>query len=167
MKILTSVPGIGDVSAMILLAEIGDIKDFSSGDKLASWLGIVPRVYQSADKLHTGSITKRGSEHARWILTQIAHVAARSRNNALKAFYSRKKVIIGAGKSVIALARKIVIIIWHLLTNDELYDDGLFTRKNQPKHVSVKIPSVTSLEEILQLLREAAVIVKSPDNDLV
>lgn len=167
MKILTSVPGIADVSAMILLAEIGDIKDFSSGDKLASWLGIVPRVYQSADKLHTGSITKRGSEHARWILTQIAHVAARSRNNALKAFYSRKKVIIGAGKSVIALARKIVIIIWHLLTNDELYDDGIYAKKNIPKHVSIKIPAITSLEEILQLLKDASVIVKSPDNDLV
>jgi transposase len=167
MKILTSVPGIGDVSAMILLAEIGDIKDFSSGDKLASWLGIVPRVYQSADKLHTGSITKRGSEHARWILTQIAHVAARSRNNALKAFYSRKKVIIGAGKSVIALARKIVIIIWHLLTNDELYDDGIYAKKIPPKHVSIKIPTITSLEEILQLLKEATVIIKSPDPDPV
>jgi len=167
MKILTSVPGIGDVSAMILLAEIGDIKDFASGDKLASWLGIVPRVYQSADKLHTGSITKRGSEHARWILTQIAHVAARSRNNALKAFYSRKKAVIGAAKSVIALARKIVVIIWHLLTNDELYDDGLYTKKNPPKHVSIKIPTVTSLEEILQLLKDASVILKSPDPDVV
>jgi transposase len=167
MKILTSVPGIADVSAMTLLAEIGDIKDFSSGDKLASWLGIVPRVYQSADKLHTGPITKRGSEHARWILTQIAQVAARSRNNALKSFYLRKKTIIGTGKSVIALARKIVVIIWHLLTNNELYDDGLYTKKSPPKHVSVKIPAITSLEEILQLLKEASVIINTPDNDSV
>jgi len=167
MKILTSVPGIGDVGAMILLAEIGDVRDFSSGDKLASWLGIVPRVYQSADKLHTGSITKRGSEHVRWILTQIAHVAARSRNNALRLFYSRKKPIIGAGKSVIALARKIVVIVWHLLTNDELYDDGMFVKRAPLKHVSVKIPTITSLEEILRLLKEAAVIIKSPDPDPV
>jgi transposase/CRISPR-associated protein Csx1 len=167
MKILTSVPGIGDVSAMTLLAEIGNIKDFSSGDKLASWLGIVPRVYQSADKLHTGSITKRGSEHARWILTQIAHVASRSRNNTLKSFYSRKKAVIGAGKSVIALARKIVVIIWHLLMNNELYDDGLFTKKSQPKRVSIKIPAITSLEEILQLLKEASVIINSLDPDPV
>jgi transposase len=163
MKILTSIPGIGDIGAMTILAEIGNIQDFSSGDKLASWLGIVPRVYQSADKLRTGSITKRGSEHARWILIQIAHAAARSRNNALQAFYSRKKPIIGAGKTIVALARKIVVIIWHLLTNSEFYDDGIFTKKNPLKHISVKIPSVTSLDEIFQLLRDASVIIKSPD----
>ncbi|MGD9491687.1 MAG: transposase, partial [Methanoregulaceae archaeon] len=58
-----SIPGIGEIGALTLLAEIGDITDFSSADKLASWVGVVPRVAQSADKLHTGSITKRGSVH--------------------------------------------------------------------------------------------------------
>jgi transposase len=53
-EILKSVPGIGDITAVTLLAEISDVKDFTTGDKLASWLGIVPRVYQSADKLYTG-----------------------------------------------------------------------------------------------------------------
>ncbi len=65
MMILKSVPGIGNIAAVTLIAEIGNFSDFPSGDKLASWLGIVPNVYQSADKLRTGSITKRGSEHAR------------------------------------------------------------------------------------------------------
>jgi transposase len=145
------------------LAEIGDVKDFSSPDKLASWLGMVPRVYQSADKLRTGSITKRGSKHARWILIQIAHAAARSRNNALKLFYLRKEAVIGAGKSTVALARKIVVILWHLLTNQEVYDDGVFNNKRQPTHVSLKIPMITSMEEIIQLLKEASVILKKPD----
>ncbi|MDD5188813.1 MAG: IS110 family transposase, partial [Methanoregula sp.] len=72
MKILKSVPGIGEIAAITILAEIGDIKDFPTPEQFASWLGIVPRVYQSADKLHTGSITKRGSVHARWILVQVA-----------------------------------------------------------------------------------------------
>jgi len=65
-------------------------------------------------------------------------MAARSRNNALKAFYSRGKTIIGAAKAVIALARKIVVIIWHLLINDELYEDGPYTMKNSPKHVRLR-----------------------------
>ena len=47
-----SVPGIGEIRAATLVAEIGNFKDFSSGNKLASWLGIVPNVYQSADKYH-------------------------------------------------------------------------------------------------------------------
>lgn len=48
-EILYTVPGIGEVSAFTLLAEIGNFKDFPSGDKLANWLGIVPKIYQSAD----------------------------------------------------------------------------------------------------------------------
>jgi transposase len=56
---------IGEISAATLIAEIENFKDFSSGDRLASWLGIVPNVYQSADKYHNGRITKRGSKVAR------------------------------------------------------------------------------------------------------
>ena len=49
VEILKSVPGVGDITAVTLIAVIGNFKDFSSSDKLASWLGIVPKVYQSAD----------------------------------------------------------------------------------------------------------------------
>ena len=48
MEILMSVPGIGELGAATLIAEIGNFKDFSNGDKLASWLGVVPNVYQSS-----------------------------------------------------------------------------------------------------------------------
>ena len=54
-------------------------KDFSSSDKLASWLGIVSKVYQSADHQVKRSITKRGLKLGRWILTQAAHAAARKK----------------------------------------------------------------------------------------
>ena len=86
MKILMLVAGIGELSSVTLIAKIGDFKDFSSGDKLASWLGLVPNVYQSADKYYNGQITKRGSKRARWILTQIAQAAARKNHNKLKEF---------------------------------------------------------------------------------
>ncbi|AGF97339.1 Mobile element protein [Methanosarcina mazei Tuc01] len=95
MEILMSVPGIGELGAATLIAEIGDFRDFPTGDKLASWLGIVPNVYQSADKYHNGRITKRGSKVARWILTQIAQAAARKKNSRLKEFFNRKKKTIG------------------------------------------------------------------------
>lgn len=49
MEILISVPGIGELGAATLITEIGNFKDFSNGDKLASWLGVVSNVYQSAD----------------------------------------------------------------------------------------------------------------------
>ncbi len=111
MDILMSCPGIGELSAATLIAEIDDFHDFSSGNKLASWLGIVSNVYQSADKYYNGRITKRGSRLARWILTQVAQAAAKTRNSELKMFFSRKVKKIGFQKALIALARKIVTII--------------------------------------------------------
>ena len=75
IRILTSVPGIGYLAAVTLIAEIGDFRDFTSGDKLASWAGLVPTVNQSADHLRMGAITRRGSRTLRWILVEIAHAA--------------------------------------------------------------------------------------------
>lgn len=162
-EILKSVPGIGDITAVTLLAEIGDVKDFSTGDKLASWLGIVPRVYQSADKLYTGSITKRGSRLARWILIQAAHAAVKARDNDLKTFYLGKKDVIGTGKAIVSVARKMVIIIWHLLVNDETYKDTQYHTLKSTKKVYVKVPRKTTIEEVLKLLREASVVLQEPD----
>ncbi len=120
MEILMSVPGIGELGAAILLA-----------DKLASWLGLVPNVYQSTDKYYNGRITKRGSKVARWILTQIAQAAARKKNSRLKEFFNRKKKSIGHAKAIIALARKIATILWHLITNDEMDEDETGYQKGE------------------------------------
>jgi transposase len=70
------------------LAEIGDFRDFEKPEKLAAWCGLVPSVYQSADKLITGSITKHGSRHIRWILVEVAQVVARCGSPKLKRFFS-------------------------------------------------------------------------------
>jgi len=167
MEILLSVPGIGKIGAVTLLAEIGDVHDFSSAEKLASWVGIVPRVAQSADKLHTGSITRRGSVHVRWILAEIAHAAARCRMNGLKAFFERKKKVMGTGKAIIALARKIISLVWHLLSNDELYSDPQFPPKTISDLVSVNVPKSLTLDELLQILAEANVYLKKKDPQLL
>lgn len=167
MEILLSVPGIGKIGALTLMAEIGDVHDFSSAEKLASWVGIVPRVAQSADKLRTGSITKRGSVHVRWILTEIAQAAARCRMNGLRAFFERKKKTLGTGKAIIALARKIISLVWHLLSNDELYSDPQFPPKHTTSLVSVKIPKSLTLDELFQILVEANVNLKKKDPDIL
>lgn len=130
LQILMSVPGMGTIGATTLLAEIGDVNDFSTPDKLAKWVGITPRVYQSANKLHTGSITKQGSKHIRWILVEIAHSCIRAKNTALRVFFDRIFNRSGYKKAIVALARKILKLVWHLLTNDEFYQEknSLFTK---------------------------------------
>ena len=147
-----SVPGIGELGAATLIAEIGNFKDFSSGDKLASWLGIVPNVYQSADKFYNGRITKRGSKTARWILTQIAQAAARKKNSKLKEFFNRKKKSIGYAKAIIALARKIATIIWHLITKDEMYEDETGYQKREIKKRKIVETEMFSVDERIKII---------------
>ncbi|HWQ47875.1 MAG TPA: IS110 family transposase [Methanosarcina sp.] len=163
MDILMSVPGIGELGAAVLLAEIGDFKDFSSGDKLASWLGIVPNVYQSADKYHNGRITKRGSKVARWILTQIANAAARKKNSKLKEFYNRKKNSIGHAKAIIALARKIATIIWHLITNDEMYEDKSGYQKGEIQKRKIVETEIFSVDERIKIISGIIAIMEKDD----
>jgi transposase len=165
MEILMSVPGIGELGAATLIAEIDNFKDFSSGDKLASWLGIVPNVYQSADKYHNGRITKRGSKVARWILTQIAQAAARKKNSKLKEFFNRKKKSIGHAKAIIALARKIATIIWHLITNDEMYEDETGYQKGEIQKRKIVETEIFSVDERIKIISGILVIMGKQDEE--
>ena len=165
MEILMSVPGIGELGAATLIAEINDFNDFPSGDKLASWLGLVPSVYQSADKYHNGRITKRGSKVARWILTQIAQAAARKKNSKLKEFFSRKKKSIGHSKAVIALARKIVTIIWHLIKNNEMYEDETGYEKGEIQKRKIIETDIFSVDERVRIISGIFAIMGKEDKE--
>ncbi len=166
MKLLMSSPGVGEISAATIIAEIGDFNDFSSGDKLASWLGLVPNVYQSADKYHNGRITKRGSKVARWILIQVAQAAARKNGSKLKEFFERKKKTIGHSKAIVALARKIVTILWHLITNDEMYEDELGYKKGEVQKRKIVESEEFSVDERVSILSEIFAIVKKEEPDI-
>jgi len=91
LEIARSIPGVDFISGATVLAEIGNYQDFSSPEKMAAYFGIVPSVSQSAGRLHTGSITKHGSKHMRWILVQIANAASKKIGSKLRRFYLRIK----------------------------------------------------------------------------
>jgi transposase len=110
LKIAMSIPGIGFTSAVTILAEIGDFKDFAKAEQLAAWAGLVPAVYQSNDKLVTGSITKHGSKHIRWILVEVAQAIARTNKSELKRFFRRVQAKKGYNVAAVALARKVLCI---------------------------------------------------------
>jgi len=155
LKIAISIPGVGFTSASTLLAEIGDITDFKKPEQLAAWAGLVPSVYQSAGKLITGSITKHGSRHIRWILVQVARVIARGRNSKLKRFFLRVKAKKGSNVAVVALARKVLCILHHLLINREMYkEDGI--NKKVKIDIGNEIPQrEMDLEEMITYLVRA------------
>jgi transposase len=119
---ISSIKGIGPRSAAILLSGIGDVSDFNSADKLAAYVGIVPKVSQSNDTENRGGITKRGDKLMRTTLVQCTLVAIRY-SGYLNAFYRRIKERRGSGKAIIATARKLLSIIYDTLTNGWVFED--------------------------------------------
>ena len=119
---LTSIKGIGDTGATVLLSTIGNIEDFADEGKLAAYFGIVPRVSNSNDTHHSGRITKQGCKLGRTVLVQCAMIAARY-SPYLQAFYRRIAITRGSGKAIIALARKFLGIIYKTLKNKWIFKD--------------------------------------------
>lgn len=121
-KSLTSIKGIGKVTSAILLSVIGDVNDFPDESRLASYFGIVPRVSNSNQTERSGRIHKRGTKLGRTALVQSALIAA-NYSPYLKNFYERVKTRRGAGKAIIALARKFLGIIYRTLKNKWVFED--------------------------------------------
>lgn len=119
-KLLMTIPGINVVVAVGMLAAIDDIASFASPQKLASYFGLVPRVYQSGNRCHHGRITKTGNSTARSLAIEAANALARS-SSPLATTYYRVRYKRGHNVAVTALARKLVHVIWHLLTKREPY----------------------------------------------
>lgn len=121
-KNLTSIKGIGDTSASILLSVIGDVHEFPDSDKLAAYFGIVPRVKNSNEHQRHGRITKRGSKLGRTTLVQCTLIA-KMYSPYLRKYYERIKARRGTGKAIIATARKFLKIIYDTLINDWVFED--------------------------------------------
>jgi transposase len=119
---LQTISGIGMLSAGILLSVIGEIRDFTSADKLAAYFGIVPRVSNSNETVNHGRITKCGSKSGRTTLVQCS-LSAIKKNEYLKKYYEGVKARRGHGKAKIALARKFLGIIYNTLINNWVFAD--------------------------------------------
>ena len=119
---LISIKGIGATTSAILLSVIGDVNDFPDEKRLASYFGIVPRVANSNQIQHSGRIHKRGTKLGRTALVQSALIAAKY-SPYLKSFYERVKARRGAGKAIIAPARKFLGIIYRTLKNRWVFAD--------------------------------------------
>lgn len=119
---LISIKGIGPLSAAIFLCTIGDIEDFAKCGNLAAYFGITPRVSQSNDSQRVGRITKRGNKIARTTLVQCTLIAKRY-SPYLHSFYEHIKSTRGAGKAIIATARKLLNTIFYTLKNNWVFKD--------------------------------------------
>jgi transposase len=120
VKVLGTLPGVGEFTALVMVAEIGDITRFPSARKLASWAGLTPTVRGSDLHVRHGHISKQGSVWLRWAMNQAAQTAKRSPD-----FAATYQAIAGRrGKKIatIAIARKLLTRAWHLLNDMQAAD---------------------------------------------
>jgi transposase len=164
LEIATSIPGIGKVSAMTILAEIGSYEEFVTPEKLAAWSGLIPSIYQSADHLKTGPITKRGSPHLRRIMVEVAQAAVKTKNCRLRSFFLRLKMKKGYNKAIVAVARKILCILWTILKKRELYCEENLPRKKVS--ISLKSPPTSrTIQEAIEILGRAGYMIQKLDSN--
>jgi transposase len=121
VKRLMTIPGIDMVVAVGLVAAIGPIERFAGPDRLVAYLGLNPSVHQSGGhRPQHGRITKQGRCHARTMLVEAAWQTVRG-PGPLRAFFQRLSGRRGPHVAAVAVARKLAVIIWHLLTRGEDY----------------------------------------------
>jgi transposase len=121
MRRLLTLPGVNFVTAAALLAAIGDVNRFPSSRQLVSYLGLDPRVRQSgSEPARHGRISKQGPGETRHVLVEAAWHAARA-PGPLRAFAERVAARRGRNIAAVAVARKLVVIAWHMLSRGEDY----------------------------------------------
>jgi len=120
VKLLQTIPGFGEITAFVLVSEIGDPTRFPTGKQFASYLGLVPSLYQSGKTKRLGSITKLGNPYARWILVQTAHRLVRS-DEHYRLAYAALALRRGKKKAIVAIARKLAVLSWRILVDQRPY----------------------------------------------
>lgn len=132
MSALNTIYGISTTASCAIIAEIGtDMKPFKTAEHICSWAGLCPGNNESAGKRKSTSITK-GNPYIKSMLCEIAWVIAGKRNTYLSAWYWRIKQKKGARKAIVALARKLLVIIYTMLKQGTNFDENCFEvrRKN-------------------------------------
>jgi transposase len=120
---LTSIKGIGEVSAAIFTSAIGEVKDFPNEKKITSFFGMVPWVKESNLTKHYGHITKHGNRLVRATLVQCTLVVIKY-NPYFRDFYNRIKQKKGSGVAIIATARKLLEFIYMTLNENIIWEDS-------------------------------------------
>jgi transposase len=122
--VLDSIPNVGPVTADIILAELGDWRRFGSQADVVSYAGLAPGYRESAGKVKHLGITKEGSRMLRWAMVELAWRMVRTSRKWGRQF-TRLEVRIGAKKAIVAIARRLVGMIFALLRESKQYSLAL------------------------------------------
>lgn len=123
-NLLISIPGISLMTGMTILTQLGDITRFKRLDDLCNYVGLVPRMYGSGDKVRTGKIINRGRKELKIMLIEASWQAIR-KDPALMAKFNELSKKMNKNKAIIRIARKLLSRIRHILVNQQKYVIGV------------------------------------------
>jgi transposase len=119
-SLMEMLPSVGSQTAMTLANELGDVSRFRNSKKAAAFVGLVPRVADSADKHHHGRVTKKGNRELRWILSEWA-VRLMAKHPLVKAWAAPRLKRMHKNKVRITLARRLLTGVYILFTRGEVF----------------------------------------------
>jgi transposase len=144
---LDSIPGVNETAARDILAEIGtDMQRFGSDTRLASWAGVCPGNNESAGKRRRGK-SRRGNRYLRRVLVQCAW-AARKTPTFLGRTFRRLEARVGGKKAALAVAHKILVIVYHLLAEGTFYDEERYDRLQPRQEERQRKRALKALEQL-------------------
>ncbi|EJU09128.1 transposase IS116/IS110/IS902 family protein [Sphingomonas sp. LH128] len=123
-RLLTSVPGVGTVTATAFAAAVEDSINFKNSRAVGAWVGLTPKRYQSGEVDYEGHISRRGDAKLRTLLYEAASVILNrsSETSALRTWALALKERLGFKRAAVALARKLAVIMHSMLKTGELFD---------------------------------------------
>ena len=153
IKLLCSVPGIDRKSAITIISEIGtDMSQFSSHYRLASWAGLAPGCNESAGKKKSVKISRAGV-YLKPTLVEVAHCAVKDKDNP---YYANKFNVLskrrGKKRAYIAIARKILVAIYHMLSTGELFNPTDLSRVETSDKDKIKFTKNNFMQSTKQLI---------------
>lgn len=120
VKLLETIPGIGEFFAVLIANEVDDIGRFPNEKKFFSYIGIIPSTFSSGGRTFHGRLTKQGNKYLRWALVEAIWPAVRS-DPELGAYYHRINAGKGPNPAKIAAARRLATIIYRVLKQGRPY----------------------------------------------
>jgi transposase len=123
IELLDTVPGINQRAAEGILAETGiDMSQFPKDKNLTAWAGLAPGNNESGGKRYSGR-TRKGNQTLRAMMVQVAHAASRKKGSYASALYKRLVRRRGKKRAIVAVARSLLVSIYHMLTRQQGYED--------------------------------------------
>jgi transposase len=148
IDLLDSIPGIDQTAAYAILAEIGqNMSAFPTAQHICSWAGLAPGSHKSAKKQKKQRVM-HGNNYLKTMLCEVAWAIARQRNQYLSNWYWRLKQRTDAKRAIVALARKLLVIIYTMLKTNQHYDESRFLERkkaSEQRRVSRMVHELTRL----------------------